>query len=1540
MAQYLCQAAWHTGGSTGAGRPAGVSQHAHLHLAEPGSNGIGDGLRAVKASVDATARVALPARYEAVSRLGQGGAGEVWAVRDRHTGRRYALKLLSVDANEGAAASLIKEAVALSGLEGLGVPRVINFGRLPDQSRLYMLRELVEGTSLLEQIDSGTDSRVCLSALALAAEKLTRVHRSGLLHGDIKPANIIVAAEGNDANLVDLGLAEPFREHGSLARGLTPKYAAPELLAGGALTVRAEVHALGVTLADILDAPGAQSALEAKELERLQLVHARATARDPQDRYPSADEFAAALRGSARLRDSTVSLNGAGLWPVMGIDAVAARLTRAALDADDGTWIEVTGPVGAGRTTLITRLAWSLGIEGLPLVWIDDALLGNPAAVESEIASLPDDPEACLIVDDFDRLDAERAALCERACARGVRVIVSRVAPSERPQALRFEVPPLPDAVASELATRAVPSLTPKVIQRLLDVSGRRPGELRRLIQRIAAATVVSERDIEQLLGSSGRASVAPDSPLGQVQDLLDRGRFSDAQVLLESGIEGDPVGLATARARLCIGLGESERALEILNEVRPLAEARPDSERGRSYRSWLARAYISVLQPLEALALLETLDGLPGQIGAEAQVWRGLALFHADRPAEALECLEAVLARARAEGHVRVEGLALVCIGTAHLHAERNEEARAAFEQALSAAERASDASTLATAQLNVGVLLRMRSDLAGAIKHYEAGIDAGRRSGRLSIVRLCLANLANADLYLGRLERAQTSIEELERQQAQLGASGRAQLAGLKADLLRGSGDVQGAIAQYRECAKLFDQIAGRSDSAAEARLYAILHTPLDGQADVESLTRELELCSKQLGNSPTHRPVYFLAQARVARLARNDLEARTSLERALNEAKATQQPEWVWRTLEARAELEAAAGQFLTAQRDREAALLVLEEIAARLPQDLREVYWNDERRKRLRADLPVARPPLERDAAVARTVRSSYAIAPLSETTRTPLERRLSRILEINSELLAEFDLERLTVRVIEYALELLHAERGFVLLRQEDGSLSVHTSRDLRGDAVRAEFSRSIAQKVLASKKPVVSLDARRDASMQGYASVHALALQAVACVPIPGRAGKPIGALYIETRLSPGNEFERELPTLSAFADQVGLAIETARLVTENVNRAAELAETNAKLEAAHARLHELLGDRTEKLKAARRKLRDAHDTLYGHFGYQGMVGTSAAMRRLYSLIDRVKDTDVPVLVSGESGTGKEVAARAIHRASQRNKEPFLGINCGAIPEHLLESELFGHVRGAFTGADRERKGLIREAGAGTVLLDEIGEMPHKMQAALLRVLQERKVRPVGGTVEQEIECRFIFATHRNLRQMVDEGRFREDLYYRIVVVELTIPALREHVEDIAPLVDYFFGLFAARYKREKKTLSRAALRRLASYDWPGNVRQLEHVLLNAWVLSDEEELDVDDLELPTPQGGERLRSYAPVVSTHTAAPAPDESAVLPSAPPSPPRRQSLSSHLKDEKARITEALAACNWNRVRAAEMLGMPRRTFYRRLKQYHLQ
>ena len=335
---------------------------------------------------------------------------------------------------------------------------------------------------------------------------------------------------------------------------------------------------------------------------------------------------------------------------------------------------------------------------------------------------------------------------------------------------------------------------------------------------------------------------------------------------------------------------------------------------------------------------------------------------------------------------------------------------------------------------------------------------------------------------------------------------------------------------------------------------------------------------------------------------------------------------------------------------------------------------------------------------------------------------------------------------------------------------------------------------------------------------------------------------------------------------------------------------------------------------------------------------YQGLVGTSESMRRVYALIERVRDTDVPILITGESGTGKEVVARAIHAASERSKGKFLGVNCGAIPEHLLESELFGHVRGAFTGADRERKGLFREGEGGSVLLDEIGEMPHKMQAGMLRVLLEKKVRPVGGTSEEPVDVRLIFATNRDLSAMVKAGSFREDLFYRIHVVEVALPPLRERVEDIPQLVDYFLGIFSARYKREKGTVSRGAMRRLAAFDWPGNVRQLEHVLLNAWVLAEDPELEVEDFDLPDAMQ-ERIRERRLSEEPAARMESTTSSIHRPRSTHRPPK-STLSQHRRDEREKILKALQSCNWNRVKAAELVGIPRRTFYRRLREYGIQ
>lgn len=1460
----------------------------------------------------------------------------MWAVADRPSGNRYALKILSEEGSNAELEALVRETLALSGLEGLGFPRVLQFGRLAD-GRPYMVRELLPGRSLQELIAEQKDLKLVLSALVSAANQVTLVHRAGFFHGDIKPANIIVDDTGR-ATLVDLGLAAPWHDGKSEARGLTPKYAAPELFQGKPLTPRAEVFAFGAALAEVLETfPPGES-----DVQRLNRVVKRATQPLPTDRYPSADEFASDLQRAGALA-TTVNFEEASLvWPIVGLEPTSHRLIEQVHAMAPGSVLRIAGERGSGRSALLRRLCWALGLSGVSLSWIDAAASSAPRAagaehppsirdfLSHELAEHSDLRGVRILIDNADQLDAASTELLRSASNQGACLIVVGGGPLTD-GAASFEVPPLTEFVASDLVRRAVPSLTAQLSRRLIDLAGGRPGELRRMVGLIAMNPVVREEDIDELVAGLDEVNKgAPREPLDRANYFLERGRFNAATAALATA--GDSLEKTIAQARIDVGLGNGAQAITLLESVGEQIEQR-GAEAQRAWQLWYGRAAIAVGNTARALELLSKAKGEQDAIGIEALAYEGLALSDSDR---AVEQIERAVNCAEQLGLQRTGALALACLGLVRQRRHESEQALEVYQKAIVAATAANDASTLGTVQLNLAALLWLKGDIAGVLEHYAAAADMGRRSGRLSTVRNALLNLAYADLYLGRVARARSAIETLQSGRGALTPFQQAQLSALQAMVLLQEGTAEEAARQYQTSAAAFDAL-GFNTEAAEALLEGALLVGKDDKADAAEIIVQVERAKRLLGDSGLHQALLMLAQARAAAIQGDEKGAREAIAAALGDARNTGKRDWVWRALAARADLEASGGQPLTARRDREEALAVLEEIAARLPRDLREVFWNDPRRSELRrlveqsigfAATHLLSPQHFNSPANFSPADSGITARSVSQLTSTPLEQRLARILEVNHQLLAEFDVDKLTSRVTQYAVELLDAECGIVILREGDGTLTVHTSRNRAGDGARVEFSRSIAQQVMSSRSPVVTVNARQDARLNAFASVHQLMLEAVACVPIPARSGVPLGALYLEAHQRPGRLFEREIPMLQAFADQVGLALETTRLVLENRDKAEELGVANQQLRDAEQRLRELLGERTEKLKVARRRLRDVRETLDARFGYHGMVGTSGAMRRVYALIDRVKDADVPILITGESGTGKEVAARAIHRASPRSKAPLLGINCGAIPEHLLESELFGHVRGAFTGADRERKGLFREAEGGAVLLDEIGEMPHKMQAGLLRVLQERKVRPVGGTKEEDVDVRFIFATHRDLEKLVQEGKFREDLYYRIHVVELRMPSLNERREDIPSLVDHFLGIFAARYRRERKLLDREALRQLTAYDWPGNVRQLEHVLLNAWILSDNEEIQPEDLELP---GGSSDAINAPSNSSNAAAS---------KAPRDSHNSQTLSKHRNSERDKILEALKASGWNRLKAAELSGIPRRTFYRRLREYKIQ
>jgi len=306
-------------------------------------------------------------------------------------------------------------------------------------------------------------------------------------------------------------------------------------------------------------------------------------------------------------------------------------------------------------------------------------------------------------------------------------------------------------------------------------------------------------------------------------------------------------------------------------------------------------------------------------------------------------------------------------------------------------------------------------------------------------------------------------------------------------------------------------------------------------------------------------------------------------------------------------------------------------------------------------------------------------------------------------------------------------------------------------------------------------------------------------------------------------------------------------------------------------------------------------------------------VGESSSMKRVAELISRVAQSDASVLIHGETGTGKELVARALHAASARAQGPFVAINCAAVPANLLESELFGHARGAFTDAKQQRQGLFVQASGGTLFLDEIGEMPLEMQAKLLRALQERRVRPVGSNVEVEFDARMVAATHRDLDVDVEKKRFREDLFYRINVVKIDVPPLRERGSDVLQLASFFLRKFAERSGRGKLSLSPQAAERILSYNWAGNVRELENAMERATALARLDQITVEDLP-------ERVRSYR---ADRFVLSADDPKEVL--------------SLEEIERRYIYRVIKILGGNKARAAELLGLDRRTLYRRLEKY---
>lgn len=480
-------------------------------------------------------------------------------------------------------------------------------------------------------------------------------------------------------------------------------------------------------------------------------------------------------------------------------------------------------------------------------------------------------------------------------------------------------------------------------------------------------------------------------------------------------------------------------------------------------------------------------------------------------------------------------------------------------------------------------------------------------------------------------------------------------------------------------------------------------------------------------------------------------------------------------------------------------------------------------------------------------------------------------------EFSEKLMTMKSIDELLEAMLDAVIDVTGAEKGLILLNDDafhgnesgSGKPVIRASRHVNKEQITdgdGAISDSIVRRVLDTGRPLIVSDALTDSQFGKSESVVALRLSSVMCAPLVAQ-GHVSGALYVGNDRVKGLFQKSQLELLSIFAGQASLILQNAML------------------------LNALRADK-EKLSA------ELQDKRFGD-----IIGVCTSMQQVFKKLQKVATTDISVLITGETGTGKELIARECHRRSNRVNGPFIVINCGAIPENLIESELFGHVKGAFTGAIASRPGKFQAADKGTLFLDEIGELPLNLQVKLLRALQERIVYRVGDAKPEKVDIRIVAATNRVLEEEIRQGRFREDLYYRLNVVNIFLPPLRERGDDMLVIAKALLSKYAEELHSAVQGFTPAALAGIKKSAWPGNIRQLENRIKKALVLCEKKLLDVDDLELE--QGGE-----APILPLEKA---------------------------KEEFQRkyVLEVLERNNGNRTQTARDLGVDPRTIFRYLE-----
>lgn len=1370
--------------------------------------------------------------YQLHECLGTGAYSEVY--RATREGRTYALKLMKPGAGkeqtDEMAAAMRLEFWVLKDCHHPNLVTAHDFGCLPD-GRLYLVEEFLKGETLVEFCRNRSFAE-CENILLQILDGLAALHGWNVVHGDLKPHNIMVMNVAGvwQAKILDFGLARKPGVRGASDREQLPQdgvsgtlaMLAPEILLGASADARSDLYSLGVTFyealagtnpfmratatetlsAHLTGEPESIGRVRADVPPRWQDFLARLLSTDPERRPASA------VVARLQLSDAQFLLVPTRFIGRESQLTTALRSLTRAIRQDLPRKVVVCGESGSGVTRFVREVFYRILAE-------------HPSAREK--MSLAGDQAQWRIIDAGD------------ACPKPTRGQDSR-------DVVTITIPPFTLQEMSVWLAEIfhLPTVPTEFSKKIFSLSGGRPRPAWEILEHLAEKKL--------LKGSGSKISRAALQIIDWESVLPGKTLPTHVHENFDFVLEELKIRLRRRENILCHPLWEKIQILARQEKNDQIVQRR--------------RAQILILagacridsgefpESREDLkAALELLEG-DNQAARDRIRCRNYLAYIALRQQDASLAIRLYEESAREIEENRDAGQSFeitnLDLGAAYLAAGRHDEAIVQLRKELAVAEGTGQATGQLARLYHLGVAQLEKSEFDKAANSFRRAIELARQLRDGPYLLRALNGLGN---------------------------------------VLRRQGEGNEAVQTYGEAMDLAlalqDPLAAAVAAQNRAGLLGALGRLNEARVDLDTCFQQMEAVPQRYAYEKN-----VIARALVQL---GELEVRVG---KMNAARAAYDRAWHM----AQDDVDMAGSRFRI--------------LYARCKLAIDEKSWEDFNR-----DLGKLNHYADDDAKRAKVVQlraeGDGARTGQHSQSRDPQHAdSIEALLNITRELAGDMAMEELLRRILSKAIQLARAELGVLLLVGADGTLNPFMSLNADLDTDLGEVSLSVARQALNQGRPVVAADAAADESFNSMASVMALKLRSILGLPVSFK-GKMLGVLYLSHRFRPALFTADTVRLLEAFADLAATAMENNRLL--DFHRRAE-EQLRQELQYAQA-----------DLMIAREQARQSGDVI--HLSLQGreLMTRSPRMREILVQAERMAVANISVVLHGESGSGKELMARFLHEKSPWRAGPFIAINCGAIPQNLIESELFGHVKGTFTGATMDRIGLIEAASGGTLFLDEIADLPLPAQVKLLRVLQEREVVRLGESRPRAVNVRVVAASHKSLKTLVMRGEFREDLYYRLAGIELTLPPLRERSEDIPLLASHFLDAAVKRAGKSRPTrLGANMLRWLCDYTWPGNIRELASVVEVGAVLCDEAVL--------TPA---MMPQYLRERMAEAARPATTMAAEKMAIGWYDPRR----SWKEHEQLVFASALIALDYDVPRVAKSLGVGSATVYKKMRELRL-